>query len=380
MLIIPSQGCYSIMWAKRTLLIIILPIFFSLGCNSVKAIPNNSNDALMNIVVLPDTQVLSRNSSGAAVFNNQMQYAINSNADYVIHLGDIVDYWTHEDEWIIADTAFKILDSAKLPYGVCAGNHDINQKTPECDAPTYWENFPVSRVSGNGVYQGQFKTELDNHYDIISKHGLDLLVIYASYNITDSEYTWVEQTINSYPDHWVIMITHEFIWHNGWYQDKLTEWNDIGKRSSNVFLQFSGHAYGVGYVDSVPRHALLNYQFLPLEEHYIGILTLKEDTIEMISYNPTTDDYIWSNDHSNDVWGEYYDSSAEKWSFASPWNITYEPTETETPDNQDNGDSTSQQIVAVSNRPLWEKTFLNIPLWAWGILIVIAIALLILLL
>ncbi|REM68682.1 modulator protein, partial [Mycobacterium tuberculosis] len=47
------------------------------------------------------------------------------NIPFTIHLGDVVDQVGKPDQWKVADAAMKILEDAKLPYSVLAGNHDV---------------------------------------------------------------------------------------------------------------------------------------------------------------------------------------------------------------------------------------------------------------
>jgi calcineurin-like phosphoesterase family protein len=300
-----------------------------------------NEEPLVKVAILPDTQLLTSKgpdtqlltSKGWKVFYEQTQYAVDWGADYVVHLGDIVENWNFSYEWDRADIAFKTLDRAGIPYGVLAGNHDMDDANTTGMGTTYTngyeEYFPISRVKNNGVFQENYGRPNENHYDIIEKNGLKLLFIYASWNITPDELDWVEEIIKKHPDHYVIMVTHGNIDAYGQsvlateyptrnvsaeekqqFFDNMERWRSMGDYD-NVILQLSGHYDGSNAVDTGEVvMAMLDYQgidfgppdynwtaFDPHSTHYMGLLTFYKDHIKYITYNPTIDDYIWSDDH-----------------------------------------------------------------------------------
>ncbi|AWI13483.1 hypothetical protein CQJ30_15800 [Caldibacillus thermoamylovorans] len=62
------------------------------------------------------------------------------NIEYVFHTGDLVDEYDDMAQWDVADRSMKVLDEANIPYGVLAGNHDVDQKTINYDKllPIFW--------------------------------------------------------------------------------------------------------------------------------------------------------------------------------------------------------------------------------------------------
>lgn len=92
------------------------------------------------LAVLPDTQFYSRYATLAE--NDQFGRKFNSepfqaqtnwvadnakalNIPFLIHLGDVVDQQGKPEQWVVADQAMKVLESAKMPYSILAGNHDV---------------------------------------------------------------------------------------------------------------------------------------------------------------------------------------------------------------------------------------------------------------
>jgi calcineurin-like phosphoesterase family protein len=308
-------------------------------------------EPLVKIAILPDTQLLT--SKGWKVFYEQTHYAVDWGADYVVHLGDIVENWNFSYEWVRADTAFKTLDRAGIPYGVLAGNHDMDDGNTSGNGPTYTDGyedyFPISRVKNNGVFQENYGRPNENHYDILEKNGLKLLFVYASWNITPDELDWVEGVIKKYPYHNVIMVTHGNIDAYGQsvvateyptripsdeekqqFLDNLERWRSMGDYD-NVILQLSGHYDGSNAFDTGEVvMAMLDYQgigfgppdynwtkFDPHSTHYMGLLTFYKDHIKYITYNPTLDDYIWSDDHIYNYAGKDYRPlfAGEEWEY-----------------------------------------------------------------
>ena len=69
------------------------------------------------------------------------------NIKYLFHTGDIVNDPTAEYQWKRADAYMKMLEDAKLPHGVLAGNHDVGSY--DWDYTTYGQYFgkTVIRIS-----------------------------------------------------------------------------------------------------------------------------------------------------------------------------------------------------------------------------------------
>ncbi|MGE8690755.1 MAG: hypothetical protein ACN6PJ_26660, partial [Achromobacter sp.] len=97
------------------------------------------------LAVLPDTQFYSRyatqaeNSQYSRKFGSEpfmaQTYWIAANAaalniPFVTHLGDVVDQASKPDQWKVADQAMRVLETAKVPYSILAGNHDVLQSDP----------------------------------------------------------------------------------------------------------------------------------------------------------------------------------------------------------------------------------------------------------
>jgi hypothetical protein len=71
-----------------------------------------------SVVVLPDTQYYS--ASYPAILNSQMQWIVKNapalNIQMVLGVGDIVNNGGSATQWTAADSAYKQLDAAHIPY------------------------------------------------------------------------------------------------------------------------------------------------------------------------------------------------------------------------------------------------------------------------
>ncbi|MGV3240610.1 metallophosphoesterase, partial [Streptococcus hyovaginalis] len=57
---------------------------------------------------------------------------------YVMHTGDVVDEFDDEKQWVYADEYMRTLEENKIPYGVLAGNHDVNQLSNDYKEFSKW--------------------------------------------------------------------------------------------------------------------------------------------------------------------------------------------------------------------------------------------------
>ncbi len=107
---------------------------------------------------------------------------------YVVHTGDIVDDFDQPDQWAAADASMKTLDDAQIPYGVVAGNHDVNHN--EAVYNEYWKYFGRHRFENNPWYGGDLENNRD-HYDLISAKGNDFIILYLGWQIDDQTIQWL---------------------------------------------------------------------------------------------------------------------------------------------------------------------------------------------
>ncbi|MGO4107875.1 S-layer homology domain-containing protein [Paenibacillus sp. YAF4_2] len=223
---------------------------------------------------------------------------------YVIHTGDIVDEADKEIQWQRADKDMKVLEDANIPYGVLAGNHDVDHQLGAYDY--YWNYFGEDRFKDQPTYGGS----LDNnrgHYDLVSSNGNDFIMVYMGWGIRDSDIDWMNEVLAKYPNRKAILNFHEFLLVSGNrapIADKIFE--EVVQKNKNVFAVLSGHYHdskllvselddnGDGVNDRKVYQMLSDYQGGPEGgQGYIKLLQfdIANDKMYVKTYSPYMDDY-----------------------------------------------------------------------------------------
>lgn len=161
---------------------------------------------------------------------------------YVLHTGDIVDEPDEEYEWVYASSQQKIFDDAGMPNGVLGGNHDTAFGNRDYDL--YWKYFGADRYEDNPWYGGTYMNNL-GHYDIIEKDGLELLMIYISWDVHAPEAEWMNSVLAQYPDIPAIIATHSGLNSNG-KQSYTSQYilDNVCSKNKNVIALLGGHSHG----------------------------------------------------------------------------------------------------------------------------------------
>jgi hypothetical protein len=146
----------------------------------------------------------------------------------VAHVGDITQT-DHDDEWKIADTAFKTIDP-HVPYVLCSGNHDMGyspdlRKTGQSRASRFSTYFPPSRFTENPLYDAHFGSEkhihfreagkTENYYLFFRAGGMKFLVLTLEFKPRDEALAWANRVAEQHPDHRIIVVTHAYLTKKG---------------------------------------------------------------------------------------------------------------------------------------------------------------------
>ncbi|MBB3114566.1 hypothetical protein FHS18_006687 [Paenibacillus phyllosphaerae] len=245
------------------------------------------------------------------IFRSQMEYvaAMKDELDirYLIHTGDIVDDWDRPDEWAVADESFKVIEEAGLPYGVVAGNHDVNHAN--ADYTEYWKYFGRDRFEVQPTYGDDLNNNRD-HYDLVSANGQDFLIMYLGWNVQEDTVKWANDILQKYPDRYAIIGTHEYISPSGAYSGQgQMIWDEIVAKNANVKLVLCGHIHGVGYNvkhledGRVVVEMLADYQSGPMGgQGYMRFLEFDpaKEQIQVKTYSPYMNDYNYYEDGSDE--------------------------------------------------------------------------------
>jgi hypothetical protein len=228
----------------------------------------------------------------------------NLNLQYVTHTGDIVDDSLINDQWVRADASYDALDAAGLPYGVLAGNHDVNQMTNDYTQFSQW--FGQKRFEQNPWYGESY---LDNrgHYDLVSAGGIDFIQLYMGWAPADAEIAWMNATLAKYPERKAVLNLHEYMLTTGGLGPVPQRiYDEVIATNPNVMMVMSGHYHdaftryddfddnGDGVADRTVTQMLFDYQGLP--EGGLGYLRLMQfdnigATMTVRTYSPSLDDY-----------------------------------------------------------------------------------------
>ncbi|MDX8289405.1 lamin tail domain-containing protein [Metabacillus indicus] len=269
-------------------------------------IPKSSEEYDYTFAWMSDTQYYSE--SYPHIYQRQTEWIAQKQEElkikYVFHTGDLVNISTNEAQWQNADTSMKVLDDNNIPYGVLAGNHDVNQVSN--DYTDYYRYFGEDRFASKDYYGGSY---LNNrgHYDLISAGGNDYIMVYLGWGVTDEGIAWMNDVLAAYPERKAILNFHEYLLASGTRHplgEKL--YNEVVIPNKNVFAVLSGHYHaaktyidqiddnGDGTPDRTVTQMLADYQAGPEGgQGYLRLLHFDQDNNRILvnTYSPYLDDY-----------------------------------------------------------------------------------------
>ena len=258
-----------------------------------KATPLYVGNGSNRILWASDTQYLPKVefSDINYMYNDLMTYVSNEYKNnkmaYLIHTGDIVDNNpSYKDgaiaEWKNATKAFEILDNNEVPYGVCAGNHDVGSSLASIDYNYYSTYFGFNRFNDKAYYGGSLNDN-ECHYDLISVGDYDFVVLYIGFGVEAKKetITWANEVLKTYKHRNAIVATHGYLDYDGTI-DKTIQgqyiYDEIVKPNENVKFVFCGHTDGNACTKKVLDnnrvvYEVLNcYQFVEKESYRLSHL------------------------------------------------------------------------------------------------------------
>ena len=239
---------------------------------TVNAANNSATDSdarkPFTIVLIPDTQNYWLGGNEELAYNQSKWIVKNKdtlNIKIVIHLGDIVNTWNSQKEWIMSDKMMKILDDNGIQYIALMGNHDFGK--PYSLIPnrnyTYFEQyFPDSRIISNQTLStSKITPDGGNNYTFLTVGKNEFLIVAMQYCPSRNVVEEVSKAIKQNADKRVILSTHAFLRSDGSWtsvsgggvctkipgtDDYSTEaiWDYVVYPNPNVFLVVSGHSSG----------------------------------------------------------------------------------------------------------------------------------------
>jgi len=269
-------------------------------------IPSSPEDYDYSFVWMSDTQYYAE--SYPYIFERQTNWIAEMQEElkikYVFHTGDLVNNFDREQEWIYADEYMGVLDQNNVPYGVLAGNHDVDQLSN--DYTEYYKRFGEDRFKDKDYYGGSYKNNR-GHYDLISSNGNDFIMVYMGWGVQDEDLAWLNDVLEQYPDRKAILSFHEYLLTSGNRSpigNKIYE--AVVEPNENVIAVLSGHYHdsntlvseiddnGDGQPDREVYQMLGDYQAGPEGgQGYMKLLHFDQDNNRVFvnTYSPYLDDY-----------------------------------------------------------------------------------------
>lgn len=183
------------------------------------------SDPAFSVGVIPDTQqeVLSATDTRYA---NRTQWLASSRSAldlrYVVHVGDSVNWDTTDHvQYRRAQSAMRVLNSARVPYTSSIGNHDtaaVCAGGSACDPARTrtllrdTRSFNTYLNQGTDNLEGRYEAgKVDNTYATFTAGGLQWLVLNLEFWPRAGAVDWARTVVARHPRHNVIVSTHSYL-------------------------------------------------------------------------------------------------------------------------------------------------------------------------
>lgn len=232
------------------------------------------DDFAYSFAVVGDTQRMSELYADGL---NGMYDWIVANAEtekikFVFGMGDVTEQ-SKVTEWTRAKNAVDKLKTAKIPYLITRGNHDMKS-----DNPNDSSRKGINSVFGiDGGYMAQFEGfykdgDMTNSWRTFTVGETNYLFLTLDYGASDDMLAWADGVLTAHPNHKVIVSTHTYLHSNGKrlgeiagrgpiptsendydysknpnntvirdYNNGNDMWNELFKKHGNIYMILSGH-------------------------------------------------------------------------------------------------------------------------------------------
>ncbi|MFD3405843.1 LamG-like jellyroll fold domain-containing protein [Kribbella sp. NPDC058693] len=210
------------------------------------------------LAVVPDTQYQFDQDRGdpaplTATFNWLIDNRADENIVFMAHLGDVTEN-ALAMEFAQADPVFKILDRARFPYSVLAGNHDIDGSKDDTRGPSpYLDTFNPRRFRWMPTYGGSTANGY-NSYHVFRAAGRQWLLLAMDWRPSDASFAWARDVIAKHPKLPVILTTHEIVYADAgdptaYFSDQGNRvWDQLIDHNDQIFITMNGHYWPPGRV------------------------------------------------------------------------------------------------------------------------------------
>jgi len=250
------------------------------------------------------------------------------NIALVAHVGDITQTG-HDEEWKIADTAFKTIDN-KVPYLLASGNHDMGYspkdlKTSHSRESLLSSYFKPSRFTKNPLYDPLFGSnkklhfreegKTENYYLFLKEGEMKFLVLTLEFKPRDETLSWANKVVAKHPDYRTIIVTHSYLTRKKGQRTGADNylvkgnsgeeiWEKFIRHHKNIFLVLSGHAMenlltSKGKNGNTVHQVQADYWYWDIPEikagsGFLRIMTFhpEKNTIDVQTYSPVTGRFL----------------------------------------------------------------------------------------
>jgi len=282
------------------------------------------------LAVLPDTQFYARYATEAENTQFQRKYGstpfraqtnwIAQNAKslkipFTIHLGDVVDQQGKPAQWQVADDAMKVLEEARLPYSILAGNHDVIRDVDYVDessqasntdaqrnlaAEPYLKWFPTERAKQQATFGGRDASGF-HEFHIFEADGNRFLVLSLSWRASDAAIAWARKVLADHPTLPAILVNHQLLNIAADGASPLEVpygkmlWEKLIRDNDQIFMTLNGHYHGASRLTKTNDYGnaveemVVDYQMAYMGGN--GLMRLYEfdltrNKIKVLSFSP----------------------------------------------------------------------------------------------
>ena len=189
---------------------------------------NHATDDSFCIIMLPDSQNYVKDLKNINCFSSQIRWIWNQrdklNIKFVTHVGDLSNDSEDEEQFKNGFHQLGAL-SGVVPYGICAGNHDMKS---DGSAPYFTKYFPEAMGEYRSDWVGSFDGNKHNAQKI-TVNGKEYLFIHLAFIPSDGAIQWAEKLLKENADSYAIITTHAFL---------IKDWSErgIARKESRVSL------------------------------------------------------------------------------------------------------------------------------------------------
>jgi len=210
------------------------------------------------LAVIPDTQYLfDRDRGNAEVLAASLHWIADHAAErriaFSASLGDIVEN-AGADELAQASDVYGILDRARLPYSVVAGNHDLRDQGPDdrrAAGEPYLTYFSAARTRGHPSFAGATDNGFNTAY-VFRGADQDWLLLALDWRASDASIAWAQSVLDAHPQLPAIVTTHDLAYDGGGDGAAVTGdavlsdygrvlWDRLIRKNDQIFLTINGH-------------------------------------------------------------------------------------------------------------------------------------------